>query len=181
MLTIVIPAMEGWDEVHEEFVLLPSVELHLEHSLLSISKWETKWKKAFLSKQYQKTQTEVLDYVRCMTLDHAVSDDVYARLTATNLQAINDYIEDQKTASTIKSLPGSQKSSEYVTSELIYYWMVSYGIPFECQKWHLSRLLTLIKICDEKNRPAKKMGSKEVMKQNASLNAARRKKLHSKG
>jgi hypothetical protein len=181
MLIIVVPGAEGWDEQKEEFVpATPPVTLHLEHSLLSLSKWEAKWEKPFLSKE-AKTVEETIDYIRCMNLNPATPDDVYQRLTAQNFRDINAYIDTKRSATTIRDEKHSTRSSEIVTSELIYYWMVALNIPFECQKWHLNRLLTLIRVCNIKNQPPKKMGKHNTMKQNAALNAARRSRMHSKG
>lgn len=170
--------MELWDEAKEEFVYLKEFPIQLEHSLLSISKWEAKWKKPFLSKD-EKTSEEITDYVRCMTTTPNVPDDVYRRLSSENVAQIEAYIEDSQTATTFTKEPGGGRS--IVTSEIIYYWMVSFGIPFECQKWHLNRLLALIQVCERKNRPAKKQSQRSIMEQNAALNAQRRKKLGSKG
>lgn len=186
MLRITIPASseEYWDERKEEFITVSNGKeqmIQLEHSLVSISKWESKWKKAFLGKQ-AKTDEEMFDYIRCMTVTQNVDPSVYDRLTAENIREINAYIEDPMSATTINHLPSSEKGGkDTITSELIYYWMIAYNIPFECQKWHLSRLLKLIDICNVKNAPQKKMSKAEIMKQNAALNAARRAKLKTKG
>ena len=181
MLTIVVPGVEGWDEQKEEFVpAKPPVTLKLEHSLVSLSRWEAKWEKPFLSKE-QKTVEETLDYIRCMSLDSSVSPDVLKRLTAQNFRDVNAYIDAKRSATTIREEKSGARSSKIVTSELIYYWMVALNIPFECQKWHLNRLLTLIRVCNIENQPPKKMGRKNTLKQNAALNAARRHRAHSKG
>lgn len=181
MLKIRIPQTELWDEVHEEFLYVKEQTLTLEHSLVSISKWEAKWCKPFISKQ-KKTLDETLDYARCMTLTQNVDPLVYRCLTDKDFAAIDAYIEAPMTATWFsESKIGSKKQTQQVTSELIYYWMVSYQIPFECQKWHLNRLLTLIRVCNEENKPTKKKTQREIMKSNAELNAARRKKLNSRG
>lgn len=181
MLAIVVPGVEGWDEQKEEFVpAKPPVTLQLEHSLLSLSKWEAKWEKPFLSKE-AKTVEETMDYIRCMTLNSGVSPDVYQRLTSQNLRDVNAYIDARRSATTICEEQKGRRSSEIVTSELIYYWMVALNIPFECQKWHLNRLLTLIRVCNVKNQPPKKRSERSILKQNAALNAARRRRAHSKG
>lgn len=181
MLLIEVPINpEGWDEEKEEFVPATSQTLRLEHSLVSLSKWESKWNKPFLGKG-EKTFEETIDYIKCMTLTKNVDPIVYARLTPENITQINEYIEAKMTATTFSQEPGGKGSSEQITSELIYYWMVALQIPFECQKWHLNRLLTLIRVCNLKNQPPKKMSKSAIMSQNAALNAERRKRLNSKG
>lgn len=180
MLKIAVPANEYWDEAKEEFVTTKAQTLQLEHSLVSISKWESKWKKAFLASN-EKTYEETMDYVKCMTLTQNVDPSVYTRLTRKNIQQINDYISDSMTATCFSDDGQKRGSREIVTSELIYYWIISLNIPFECQKWHLNRLLTLIKVCNIKNSPPKKRSKREIMRQNAALNAARRKKFNTKG
>lgn len=180
MLTITIPATEMWDEKNEKFIDIKECRLQLEHSLVSLSKWESKWCKPFLFTN-DKTAEEIMDYVRCMTLTTNVSPEVYYGLTSENIKAINAYIEAPMTATHFGSEQNGSGKREVVTSELIYYWMIALNIPFECQKWHLNRLLTLIRICNIKNQPAKKMSRKEIMSRNAALNAARRKQLGTKG
>lgn len=180
MLTITIPTTEMWDEKNEKFIDIKECRLQLEHSLVSLSKWESKWCKPFLFTN-DKTAEEIMDYVRCMTLTTNVSPEVYYGLTSENIKAINAYIEAPMTATHFGSEQNGSGKREIVTSELIYYWMIALNIPFECQKWHLNRLLTLIRICNIKNQPAKKMSRKEIMSRNAALNAARRKQLGTKG
>ena len=181
MLQITIPGDEFWDETKQEFVTTKEQTLQLEHSLVSLSKWESKWHKSFFSKD-EKTSDEVLDYIKCMTITKNVDPDVYNRLDSKNMKEINDYIENPMTATTFRQEPtkGSIRG-ETVTAELVYYWMIAMQIPFECQKWHLNRLLTLIRVCEVKNQPQKKMSKRDIMSQNAALNAARRKKLNTKG
>lgn len=180
MLKITVPAAELWDEINEEFIYTKEQTLQLEHSLVSLSKWESKWNKAFLGKQ-EKTDEEILDYVRCMTLTQNVDPEVYKRLSSDNYSQINAYIEAPMTATCFYDDKQSKASRETVTSELIYYWMISYNIPVEFQKWHLNRLLTLIRVCSIKNSPPKKRSKRELMKRNTALNAARRNQLNSKG
>ena len=180
MLEIVIPETEQWDEVNQEFITSNRQILRLEHSLVSLSKWESKWKKPFLSNK-EKTYEETIDYIKCMTLTQNVNDIVYNLLDKDNIEKINKYIGDPMTATTFKEDPNKKGGREIITSELIYYWMISLNIPFECQKWHLNRLLTLIKVCGIKNQPPKKMSKKDVMSRNAALNAARRKQMNSRG
>lgn len=181
MLTITIPATEKFDEVRDEFVYSKEQTLQLEHSLLSISKWESKWCKPFLNTRQDKTFEETIDYIKCMTLNKNVSDDVYGCLTQENIKAINEYIGAPMTATTFHDDNHIKRNSEQITSELVYYWMIALNIPFECQKWHINRLLTLVQVCNIKNQPPKKMGKREIMSRNAALNAARRKQLNTKG
>lgn len=185
MLRITVPAVEEselWDEATETFVKNPGVKeqtLQLEHSLISISKWESKWCKPFISKD-EKTDEETIDYIKCMTINQNVDPSVYDHLTTDNLKDIRDYINAPMTATTVREIK-SNNSKEIVTSELIYYWMISLQIPVEFDKWHLNRLMTLIKVFNVKNTPPKKMSRRELMSRNAALNAARRKQLNSKG
>lgn len=179
MLKIIIPAAEFFDERTNRFVMTEETTLTLEHSLLSLSKWESKWNKTFLGKD-EKSFEETIDYIRCMTLTKNVNPDVYLGLTKENVEAINDYIAAPMTATHINKRE-HKINRETTTSELLYYWMISLGIPFECQKWHLNRLITLIEVCSIKSQPPKKMSRGEIMRQNAALNAARRKKLNTTG
>lgn len=181
MLQIIIPATEQWDESKQEFVNTKEQILQLEHSLVSLSKWEAKWGKRFLSKE-EKTLEETLDYVKCMTLTQNVNPDIYANLTDKNIKQINDYIAAPMTATTFSEDRNGKGSREQVTAELIYYWMIALNIPFDpCQKWHLNRLLTLIRVCNIKNQPPKKMSRRDIMSRNAALNAARKKQYNTKG
>lgn len=180
MLQITIPAVELWDENKQEFVSRKEQTLQLEHSLVSISKWESKWCKAFLGKA-EKTNEEVIDYIKCMTITQNVSAETYEYLTQENIDQINKYIEAPMTATYFSEEPGKKGGREVVTSELIYYWMIALNIPPEYQKWHLNRLLTLIRVCNVKNTPPKKRSKKEIMSRNAALNAARKKQLNTRG
>lgn len=181
MLTITVPiSPEGWDEVKQEFVEPQHVTLQMEHSLISLSKWESKWRKPFYSKK-EVSSEEMLDYIKCMTLTEGVDNDVYNHLTEKNVDEIKKYIESPMTATTFRKDNKSPANGETITSELIYYWMISSNIPFECQHWHLNRLLTLIRVCGIKNNPPKKRSKRDIMSQNAALNAARRKQLNTKG
>lgn len=180
MLQITIPEQEFWNEETQEFVTAKEQILQLEHSLISISKWESKWCKVFISKE-EKTYEQTIDYIKCMTLNSNVNPNVYSRLTKTNIQEIEDYIAAPMTATYFSKEAKGRANSEQVTSELIYYWMIALNIPVEFEKWHLNRLLTLIRVCNIKNAPPKKMSKREIMSRNAQLNAARRKQLGSKG
>ncbi len=180
MLTIVIPAMECWNEATEEFVRSDEVILTLEHSLFSLSEWESKYKKPFLDSS--KTSLEMFDYIRMMTVKPEQKPylDTYARISSEQLQAISEYMEDTHTATWFREENRSSKK-EVVTAEVIYYWMFSNQIPIECQYWHLNKLITLIRVFSAKNKPAKKMSKNDIYRQNSALNAARRKKLNSRG
>lgn len=180
MLQLTIPSAEQWDESKEEFVYSKAQTLQLEHSLVSLSKWESKWGEAFLSKK-EKTYEQTIDYIRFMTLTQNVDPNVYFRLTNADVEKIRNYIEAPMTATSFSDDKNARQSRELVTAELIYYWMIALNIPFECQKWHLNRLLTLIKVCVIKNQPPKKMSKRELIQRNAALNAARRKRLNTKG
>ena len=180
MINITIPATEAFDEIKGEFIYTKEQTLQLEHSLISISKWESKWCKPFITND-EKTTEEIIDYVKCMTLNPSIDDSVYNCLTKDNMKKINDYIDAPMTATTFFEEKNGKRNREVITSELIYYWMIALNIPFECQKWHLNRLLTLVRVCNIKNQPPKKMSKKDIMSRNASLNAARRQKFNSKG
>lgn len=179
MLEIEIPARELFNDETSEFIYVNACTLRLEHSLVSLSKWESKWCKPFLTKE-SKTHEELIDYIKCMTLTQNVDPNVYNILGTANMNKINKYIENPMTATTFGP-DKSKPNREVVTSELIYYWMIALNIPFECQKWHLNRLLTLIKVCSIKNQPPKKMSKNEILSRNAALNAARRKQLGTSG
>ena len=184
MLKITIPSIELFDETNQEFITTKEQTLQLEHSLVSLSKWESKWCKPFLS-QDTRTVEETMDYIRCMTITQNVDPVVYNNISNEIIEQINEYIDAPMTATWFsedrKGKGKGKTSSEQITSELVYYWMISLNIPFECQKWHLNRLLTLIRICNIKNQPEKKMSKKAILSQNAALNAARRKKMNTKG
>ena len=181
MLTITVPiSPEGWDEEKQEFVEPKYKTLQMEHSLISLSKWESKWRKPFYSKKDVSSE-EMLDYIKCMTLTEDVDDDVYNHLTQKNVETIKKYIDNPMTATTFRKDTKNPTNGETITSELIYYWMISSNIPFECQEWHLNRLITLIRVCSIKNAPPKKMSKRDIMSRNAALNASRRKQMNTKG
>jgi hypothetical protein len=181
MLRLTIPLeAEKWDDKKEEFVPPKTITLQLEHSLVSLSKWESKWNRPFLSRKNM-TAEETVDYIKCMTLTPNVDPDVYNHLTSENMDQVREYILAPMTATVFSQDNNSKGSREIVTSELIYYWMIALNIPFECQKWHLNRLTTLIKVCNIKNSPPKKRSKREIMSRNAELNAARKKQLNTRG
>jgi hypothetical protein len=179
MLKVTIPAIELYDETKEEFVCFKEQPLQLEHSLVSLSKWESKWRKPFLSKE-EKTVEETIDYIKCMTITQNVDDNIYNYITNDMILQVRNYIEADMTATTFVN-DKKVTNREIITAEIIYYWMIALNIPFECQKWHLNRLLTLINVCNIKNTPPKKMSKKELMNRNTSLNAARKQALQTRG
>lgn len=180
MLQIVIPALEYWDEKKEMFVSEEEQVLQLEHSLISLSKWESKWCKSFLSTK-ELSREENMDYIRCMTITKNVSPDTYKRLTNQHIDQINEYIKAPMTATTFREGRGAKGRKRIITAELIYYWMVAFNIPVEFQKWHLNRLLTLIRVCEIENSPKKKQSANDILRENAALNAARKAQLKTKG
>ena len=180
MLRIVVPDQEYLDETDSTFVNVKGATLELEHSLISVSKWESKWEKPFLSKE-DRTPEETLSYIEDMVVSPRNLDPkVLDGLTDEHLRKINDYVGAKMTATTIKETPG-MKGSQIVTSEIIYYWMISYTIPFPCEKWHLNRLITLIRVCSENNKPKKKMSRSELIANQRRLNAERRQQYGTKG
>lgn len=186
MLEITINPFEAYDEAQERFITLDRpVTLRLEHSLLSISKWESKYCKSYIDDKTPKTYAEELDYFRCMTINSGVDPVAYLGLTKEQVVDIQNYIATPQTATTVTQV-GSSKNrhigNERITSELIYYWLTSYQIPFQpTEKWHLSRLLALVEVCNAKNQPEKKMSYGQQLQKYSNLNKARRAKLHSKG
>lgn len=181
MLKITIPGINGWDPYKEEFVETKETTLILEHSLISLQKWEAKWHKPYL-KEKEKTAEEILDYIKCMTLTQNVDPEVYSHIPEKEIEKIAHYIEDPMTATTFSnSGPGGSGRGEVVTAEIIYYWMIALNIPMEYRKWHLNQLLTLIRVCEIKNSPGKKMSSRDINARNKSLNAQRKAMLHTHG
>lgn len=183
MLKIIIPGyQEFWDEAKKEMVYVNErdVTLRLEHSLIAISKWEAKYCDSFFESK-NKTDEQVKYYIQCMTLNNDVDPKVYDRLTRQNLVDINNYLSAPMTATHINERQVGNKNSEYVTSELIYYWMIAYNIPVEFEKWPIQRLLMLIRVCSAKAEKPKKMSAREIMAQNKARNEARKARLHTRG
>lgn len=181
MLKITLPDTELFDEKKQEFIYIKGTTLQLEHSLISLSKWESRWHKPFLNKN-DKTLEETIDYVRCMTLTQNVDPNIYYNLSDENIKKINDYIDDPMTATTIsESNSPKTVNREIITSELIYYWMIALNIPVEFQKWHLNRLLMLIRVCNIKNQPPKKFSKSDLLRRNSALNKARLEAMHTSG
>lgn len=180
MLRITIPAGDLWDEVNERFIIVEEQTLELEHSLFSLSEWETKWLKPFLTKEI-KTQEEIIDYIRCMTITPNVDPNIYRLMTVDMTQEILQYIDAPMTATWFNDKKGGKSSSEQITNEIIYYWMATANIPMECQYWHLNRLLTLIKVFNVKQQPKKKMSKNQIIRDTAAINAERKKQLNTRG
>jgi hypothetical protein len=182
MLKITIPESEYFDEAKQEFINLDAVTLELEHSLFSLSKWESKWEKPFLGSE-TKTTEQVMSYVEDMTVNPDIPSEVYDRLSNSNFEQINKYIEAKMSATWFSDRPKKPGQKEIITAEIIYYWMVALQIPFECQHWHLNRLFSLIKVCNEKNAPPSKskMSRAEMITQRNELNARRRAEMKTSG
>lgn len=180
MLTITIPAVDDFDEASNEFISSSETTIELEHSLVSLSKWESIWEKPFLGPE-PKTNEETLGYVEAMTLTPNIPPEVFRGLSRENLEQVNDYIDAKMSATWFTEKPDQRKPREIITSEVIYYWMISLSIPFECESWHLNRLFTLIKVCNQKNAPEKKMSKKDLMARNRALNEERKAKLKTNG
>ena len=179
MLQIIVRGKEVFDEATGTFYYPNETTLNLEHSLVSISKWESKWHKPFFSK-IKHTEEETRDYIRCMTINKNVDPMVYNALNGNEINAIIDYIEDSCSAM-YHDKKKNGGSREEITSEKIYFWMFSYRIPKECEKWHISRLLNVIELFNDANTPPKKRRPKEIAQSYASLNAQRRKALGTRG
>ena len=179
MIDIIIPEQETFDETTMQFRYSKEQKLTLEHSLIAISKWESKFEKPFLSSE--KSTHETLEYIKCMTLTQNVKPETYLHLTSKNLEDIQAYIEAPMTATTFKKIEKRGGKKEIITAELIYYWMIVFNIPFECQKWHLNKLLTLVEVCARKSEPPKKMSRREISAQHRAINAANRARFHTKG
>lgn len=178
MLEVLVKGGEYWNG--KQFIYSKDCILRLEHSLVSLSKWESIYHKPFLSNA-PKTDEETITYVRCMTITQNVPLEVYSRLSDQNIIDINSYIDDPMTATKIIKQPNGKQNFEPITSELIYYWMFELKIPMECQKWHLNKLLTQIELCNIKNQPPKKMSKQEITARNAAINAQRRREMNTKG
>lgn len=176
MLELEVKGKEYYNEITNEFIEIPSCTLKLEHSLASLSEWESKWNKPFISDK-PKTIEETIDYIKCMTLNrNNVYPLIYNSLTQSDLNTIYDYMDSKQTATWFNDRERSSPNRDVITAEIIYYWLVSFRIPFECQYWHLNKLLTLIRVCDIKNKPPKKMSKQEAARQRMALNNKRLKK-----
>lgn len=189
MLTLVVPPgepKEYFNSVDSTFVYgdpFPGATITMEHSLYTISKWEEKWKIPYLSKK-EKTPEQTIDYIRFMAFPESIDDVVFENLTEENIKQINEYINGSFTAAKTGNIAVQEGKSRYnpdMSADDIYASMVMARIPFECQHWHISRLLALLDIIGKKQNPPKKMGKNELLRRNAKLNAARKAKHHTKG
>ena len=182
MLKITVPATELWDDVNSEFVYTQEQELVIEHSLASVSKWEAVHQKPFISND-PKTEEELIDYIRCMTMNDVRDGNVYIAIGKYRhiMKQIREYMEAPMTATWFSKKENRKQSRDIITSEVIYYWMTALNIPFSCENWHLNRLFTLIKVCSEEQKPRKDLSKSDLYKRNSALNAARRRRLHTRG
>ena len=180
MLTIIVPNTELYDEQKNEFIQIKEQTLVLEHSLVSIAKWESKWKKSYLSSK-EKTYEEIIDYIKCMTITKNVNPLIYKSLNKNALESIERYINDPMTATYFSERDNRPAGPSVITAEIVYYWMISLGVPMECQKWHFNRLIALIKVCNIKNNPGKRMSNREILTRNQALNEERKLKYNTRG
>lgn len=184
ILKIHIPYIDGWDNRTEQFVKYEPCDLYLKHSLVSLQKWESKYKKAYLSDE-QKTEEEIIDYIRFMTIKpYNVDPNIYYFIPNDEMKRISEHITDPMTATTFSSARGMGSSGgrkEIVTAEVIFWWMIELGIPIEFKKWHLNQLMTLIRVCEVKSGDQKKMNRNDILASNKALNAKRRAAMHTRG
>lgn len=180
MLTLHVDQMEMYDEEKEEFVVSDAVTLELEHSLVSLSKWESIFEKPFLGGK-DKTKEEIVAYVRAMTLTPDVSPEVFDRLGNEHFNKINEYINAKMSATWFSESQNNRTNTEIVTAELIYYWMVAFSLPQEYQYWHLTKLLTLIRVCNLKNSKPKRMSANEARSRQREINERRLREMNSSG
>jgi len=180
MLKIIILGTEYYNEETETFESVGDFELKLEHSLISLSKWESKHQVPFLTNQ-SKTSREIFSYIESMIINKNYPEDLFNRLSRKNIEEIYKYIDSKESATTFGTMPERKGRGEVITAELIYYWMVAFNIPFECEKWHLNRLFALIRICNIKNTKPKKMTRTEIAQRNRELNDQRRAQLGTRG
>lgn len=177
-----VPEQEFFNNETQTFLNLKETTFKIEHSLVAIAKWESKWHVAFLDDNVEKTDEMIIDYIKCMTISQNVDPEIYNHLPPETIKEINDYIGDPMTATTFRNMNEGPGSGEYITNEVVYYWMIAQNIPLECEKWHFNRLMTLIRVCSEKNNPnKKKMNQRDILKQNRELNEARKKAMHTRG
>lgn len=187
MRAFTIPSFEGFNETTEEFFKVKETTLQLEHSLISLKTWEQKWHKPFIGSaesKTSKTKEQLIDYIRCMTINKNVDPLVYYVIPQTVMNEISDYIDDPMTAtwfSDYNTIGAAKRKGDVITAEIIYYWMIELGVPVEFEKWHLNSLLTLIRVISEmRNKNNKKVNKMSIADRNA-LNMKRRAQLNSKG
>ena len=179
---ITVPEQEFFNSETNEFYTIKSTTFKIEHSLVAISKWEAKCHVEFLDDKVEKTNEMMIYYIRCMTISQNVDPNIYYYLPQSVMKEINEYIEDPMTATTFNDFNRQRGGrGEFVTNEIIYYWMIAQNIPLECEKWHLNRLMTLIRVCSEKNKDPKKMSKRDVLNRNRALNEARKRASGSRG
>ena len=176
-----VPEQEFFNNEDQTFLNLKETTFKIEHSLVAIAKWESKWHVAFLDDKVQKTNEMIIDYIKCMTISQNVDPRIYDHLPPETIKEINDYIGDPMTATTFSGSNNGPGGGEFITNELVYYWMIASNIPLECEKWHFNRLMTLIRVCSEKNSPGKKMNQRDILKQNRALNEARKRAMNTRG
>lgn len=177
-----VPEQEFFNNETQTFLYLKETTFKIEHSLVAIAKWESKWHVAFLDDKVEKTDEMIIDYIKCMTISQNVDPEIYNHLPPETIKEINDYIGDPMTATTFRDSNSGPGSGEFITNEIVYYWMIAQNIPLECEKWHFNRLMTLIRVCSEKNNPdKKKMNQRDILKQNRALNEARKKAMNTRG
>ena len=177
-----VPEQEFFNNETNEFHYIKETTFKIEHSLVAIAKWESKWHVAFLDDKVEKTDEMIIDYIKCMTISQNVPQEVYNHLPLDVIKDINDYIANPMTATTFRNINNQHNNGEFITNEIVYYWMIAQNIPMECEKWHFNRLMTLIRVCSEKNQPDKKMmNRRDILNQNRALNEARKKARHSRG
>lgn len=176
-----VPAQELFNNEDQTFLNLKETTFKIEHSLVAIAKWESKWHVAFLDDKVEKTDEMIIDYIKCMTISQNVDPEIYNHLPQETIKEINDYIGDPMTATTFRNTGNNTGTGEFITNEVVYYWMIAQNIPLECEKWHFNRLMTLIRVCSEKNSPGKKMNQRDILKQNRELNEARKRAMKTRG
>lgn len=186
MLKIHLDSRELFDDTEQKFIKIPEIDLEFEHSLVSIAEWESKWKRPFLQDGENKTIEETLDYIRCMCLNKNISSEILSYLGSENIKKLKSYIDDEMTAAKPVNKSNNnalgQPKKERITAEVIYYWMTALQIPFECQYWHISRLLALIRVCNEKSQPKKKeKPTANALQSQAEINRLRREMWHTTG
>lgn len=180
MYTLEVPNKTLWNDRTQEFVDVVGKTIKLEHSLVSLARWESKWHTYYLNNE-KLTAEQKLDYIRCMTITQDVDPNLYYAITPEQQKDIHDYINDPMTGTVFSNKSTSSVNSRFITNEVIYSWMFANNIPIECQKWHLNRLLTLIRVCNEEKQPPKKKTQREIMEEQRARNKARRAALGTKG
>lgn len=179
MLKLIIPETELFDDRTGEFINIDRTALTLEHSLISISKWESNWEIPFINTRH-KTKAQTIDYIKCMTITPNVNPNVYRCITNEHIRVVNEYIDKPMTATTFSDKNKGSRNKK-ITNEEIYYQMIELGIPVEFEKWHLNRLLTLIHVCTSYRTPGNKRSTSDIIRDHKAINAANRKRFNSKG